>query len=80
MIPDNNVAGPSQPLKHLLGLRVVVLLDLLVVREGSHRRRLLEELKAMLVEGVLLLLSTDVLDLDLIRLFSEVLIRQALCS
>lgn len=74
MIKYNDPPSPRNIPQHLLHLRIILPLHPLTIREALHTCRTLEELEPVLIKGIFSLLATDVLDLNLLRLFDCVLV------
>ena len=67
MIKEDDAAGPRKLLEQFDALRVVFALDLFVCREGGVLGGVVEELKAILVEGGVGA-SAEVLNFDSVRI------------
>lgn len=73
VVKDNDATRSCKLLQDLLDLRVIRLFHDSVIREVLHGWRPLEELEPSLVDGILVLLAADILDLDFVVLLLEVL-------
>ena len=72
VIEEHHPACSSELLDELAGLRIILLLDLLVVREGCMFSRFLVVLEPGRVEGDGMLFTTEVLNNDLAFLLTRI--------